>query len=870
MRGIPKEVEPSSLLWIDDLSGAANELRNSCQLFSQTYDPRLLERWTRDAEKLLLADRPNDCAIVLIYIADCYHELNKPGPALDLSRKARRSFSHWPERKHQHNCAVAHYAVGLSYHLLGNDVEALRCYDEALKEFGEARDLWMREHRKDMSIQCDIAIRWLEQSRESLAHLRASSRLSYNVRIPILSPISAGKPLLALDHEAFDDWFESWVDVDAKTAKGVNFALRVQGDSMLGAGIRDGDIVLTEQRTDIPRNGQIVAIRLGQIDSEATIKRFYQEQDHIRLEPGNDMFPIVIIKPPSLPDAVIRARYARIHPNRTLEIYSGVECQILGWVRGSIAEGIIPAIPAYKDVALPMRAASEEIVRYGDAAFPTHTVVGQTEVVRVALTIEPNVDLSIGPVSEPEPDAREAMWVDVCLSASPADFALESPNVQVIKVPLDANSDAVIFKLVAQSLGDKRVTVEFFQNLRYLGRVELETIVGRHTKPSTLNSEQIPLKLTPSHLLSDAGGSPVEPPDSSAYPRLPPDLTILFDRVSVGWSRYCYRYRLLSYKEELALWFEEYQTRETILTPQGLLEETFAHLNRLHGEIANNETLFFERLSSIGTNLYGRLFPDDLKALYWNKIRDNVRSIVIISYEPWIPWELLHPFDPVTKQAEDGFLCEKFDLTRWLAGTAPPDAISLERLGLIVATAGLSATASEMAELKGLFGDKVEDISPSGEAVFQLLKTGGFSGLHFACHGKYNAKDPDWSNLHLAEGATLCPIDVDGDKLVFGKDRPLVFLNACETGRGGYALTGMGGWAEAFIRRANGSGFIGSTWEANDESAYKFAVAFYRHLLGGKTVAEAARLARLEIKRVGDPTWLSYTVYANPLARLDL
>jgi hypothetical protein len=324
----------------------------------------------------------------------------------------------------------------------------------------------------------------------------------------------------------------------------------------------------------------------------------------------------------------------------------------------------------------------------------------------------------------------------------------------------------------------------------------------------------------------------------------------------------------LSYRRELSLWFDEFHTQETTATPQSILEETFAHLNQMHSEMVDNETLFFERLNSIGTNLYGRLFPDDLKALYWDRLRDQVKSIVIISYEPWVPWELVRPFHPETKQAEDGFLCEKFDLTRWLHGTAPPDVISLERLGLIAAASGLELAGVEAAEIKQLFGDKAEDVSPSGEAVFRLLKTGGFSGLHFACHGTYNAKDPDWSTLHLEEGTTLCPIDIDGDKLVFGKDHPLVFLNACETGQGGYALTGMGGWADAFIRRARSSGFIGSIWEANNESACKFAVTFYRYLLEDKTVAEATRLARQSIKRAGDPTWLSYTVYANPLARL--
>ncbi|MFX1554536.1 MAG: CHAT domain-containing protein [Promethearchaeota archaeon] len=490
----------------------------------------------------------------------------------------------------------------------------------------------------------------------------------------------------------------------------------------------------------------------------------------------------------------------------------------------------------------------EDIARYGDVSFQNYTVIKQVEALRVAITVEPTGEEAVRLDLEPPPDETQPIIVNACVVVSPHDFEIESPNVQTIDVPLDADSAPVIFKLIPKSVGRKTIAVEFFQHARYLGRAALETTVSEGVQDSHLVSAQVALGL----------GSW----------QIPPDLTVLFDRVPVGEGRHYYRYRLLSYKRELNLWFDEFHTPETNVTPQGFLEETFAHLNQMYSDTTGSEALFFERLNSIGTNLYGRLFPDDLKALYWEKLRDNVRSIVIISYEPWIPWELVRPFHPETKQAEDGFLCEKFDLTRWLSGAAPPDVISLERLGLIVATSGLESAESEAAEIRQLFGDKAEDISPSGEAVYQLLKTGGFSGLHFACHGEYNAKEPDWSNLLLTEGATLCPIDVDGDKLVFGKDRPFVFLNACETGQGGYALTGMGGWAEAFVRRANGSGFVGSIWEAHDESAYKFAVAFYRHLLAGKTVAEAVRLARQGIKRAGDPTWLSYTVYANPLARL--
>lgn len=236
-----------------------------------------------------------------------------------------------------------------------------------------------------------------------------------------------------------------------------------------------------------------------------------------------------------------------------------------------------------------------------------------------------------------------------------------------------------------------------------------------------------------------------------------------------------------------------------------------------------------------------------------------------------MPWELIRPCHPQTHE-EDDFWCEKFNLTRWLAGDGPPDVINLEKLALIMATSDLESAQFEAAAIKQLLGNTVEEISPSADTVYNLLETGGFSAIHFACHGEYNTYDPDSSEI-LLEGENLQPRDINGEKLTFGKYRPLVFLNACTTGRGSYALTGLGGWAEAFVRRAKSSGFIGSMWEAKDETAYKFAVAFYRYLRGDqendpKTIAEAARLARAEIKQAEDPTWLSYTVYANPLARL--
>ena len=70
--------------------------------------------------------------------------------------------------------------------------------------------------------------------------------------------------------------------------------LTVSGESMIDAGIHDGDYILVEQQ-DTARNGEIVVAMVDGFESEATVKTFYKEDDHIRLQPENStMSPIIV------------------------------------------------------------------------------------------------------------------------------------------------------------------------------------------------------------------------------------------------------------------------------------------------------------------------------------------------------------------------------------------------------------------------------------------------------------------------------------------------------------------------------------------------------------------------------------------------
>ena len=109
------------------------------------------------------------------------------------------------------------------------------------------------------------------------------------VEIPVVGRVAAGKPILA------DENIEDSFPVPSRyAAKGTNFMLRVRGESMIEAGIMDGDLILVQQ-TETANNGEIVVAMIDGFESEATVKTFYRENGHVRLQPENHtMSPIIV------------------------------------------------------------------------------------------------------------------------------------------------------------------------------------------------------------------------------------------------------------------------------------------------------------------------------------------------------------------------------------------------------------------------------------------------------------------------------------------------------------------------------------------------------------------------------------------------
>ena len=106
------------------------------------------------------------------------------------------------------------------------------------------------------------------------------------VNVPLIGRVAAGEPILAVEN------IESYFPVPTEyMPNNKSFMLKVKGESMIIVGIFDGDSILVEQQ-NTAKNGEIV---VALVDDSATVKTFYKEDGHIRLQPENDLLDPIIV-----------------------------------------------------------------------------------------------------------------------------------------------------------------------------------------------------------------------------------------------------------------------------------------------------------------------------------------------------------------------------------------------------------------------------------------------------------------------------------------------------------------------------------------------------------------------------------------------
>ncbi|MGF7397148.1 transcriptional repressor LexA [Thermoanaerobacterium thermosaccharolyticum] len=112
--------------------------------------------------------------------------------------------------------------------------------------------------------------------------------LSDVIKLPVIGKVTAGSPILAVEN--IDEYYSIPRDL-VVGYEGESFILKVRGESMINAGILDGDYIIVRKQSYADNGDIIVAL----IEDEATVKRFFKESDHIRLQPENpSMDPIIV------------------------------------------------------------------------------------------------------------------------------------------------------------------------------------------------------------------------------------------------------------------------------------------------------------------------------------------------------------------------------------------------------------------------------------------------------------------------------------------------------------------------------------------------------------------------------------------------
>jgi hypothetical protein len=447
---------------------------------------------------------------------------------------------------------------------------------------------------------------------------------------------------------------------------------------------------------------------------------------------------------------------------------------------------------------------------------------------------------------------------------------LTSPEQETVIHP-DADSPPVIFDLCPVRVGSTRVTFDFFQGGNPLGTVSLPVDITAYqvSTPFAVTAKQS-LRINPA----------AEPPDLLLYVsyernEVHPVLTFTLQRRGeVGVT-----FRDVPLQGDPQAQASQFYDQLTVLTSQGdpTSQSVKGKWRRLPPEDIDR------RLKQFGQNLWRNLIPEELKIRYaaereaW---RD--RSLVVVSDEPYIPWELVWPYGRGWE--DENPWCLRLCLTRWLrrdaqgnGHEAPPTRLPFGALACLAPSdANLPAAQQESQFLQDLVVQSgLADLSPSActwKEVLDLLESGNYDWLHAAAHGNFYPESPDSdSAIWLQDEYPLTPNAFVGYAIedYIHAQRPGFVFNACHSGREGWILTRLGGWSNRLI--SSGAGlFIGPLWTVDDEAAFAFAETFYRQLVAGKTVGKAVQQARLAARRPGDPTWLAYSVYSHPNARVSL
>jgi hypothetical protein len=447
--------------------------------------------------------------------------------------------------------------------------------------------------------------------------------------------------------------------------------------------------------------------------------------------------------------------------------------------------------------------------------------------------------------------------IRVILSVGDPAVEVIGPRILTLAPPARGRPTLSSFEVRAVTEGPARIAILFRQGTTELGSVSFDLEVTT-AAPSTARVRG-----------SDVA-EPTPPPEE-------PTMTLLILEHQAGDE---VRYRYLVDSDELALQYAEFQSASFLsrgspgAAPLDYVRSIYRRI--VERALVNRDdlALFSRELRAIGTDLCRQLFADDFARLLW-KNRDRIGSIHITSWEPFIPWELVRLKDPDTGETDERFLCE-YGLVRSLNGRKLPLQLELRDWSLLAAEypeGSYDAVGGEIDAIRHMlpgFGIVPSEMEPRYDLILDTLAAPDFDVLHIAAHGHAEHDQIEQSELVIGDRRTatgqVIPVTLDPvtvrEEAKLQARHPLVFLNACESGRQGASLTDWGGWPRAFLSAGAGA-FVGTSWAVRERPAQEFAEAFYLSLLRGSTLTAAANAGRAAARALGDGSWLAFTVYGR-------
>jgi hypothetical protein len=269
--------------------------------------------------------------------------------------------------------------------------------------------------------------------------------------------------------------------------------------------------------------------------------------------------------------------------------------------------------------------------------------------------------------------------------------------------------------------------------------------------------------------------------------------------------------------------------------------------------------------------------PKAFTSAFWS-LAETLRSILIVTDEWSFPWELLVPVrGHGTARETRAPLGVTYQIGRWVTseGLSPQQEIPLTDSYAFAPDYGPGlALDNAPAEAQYVCRHFAGTLIDPGNftAIEAFFGRGGVSLVHFVCHGE--APVGKSQAIALCDGTKLLAHQLAAMNALAGavaKTEPLIFLNACEIGRGAPALIGPGGFATAFID-LGARGVIAPLWSVDDKVAHDVAIAFYDAVRAQPTTPLSEIVRTLRARAYDDggaDTWAAYCLYSDPLARVD-